>query len=104
MSQNVNAPHAQAIGRKDIMLLKTKIALTAILTLMSAGIWRLLLPAAQLAANASIVGQLAHSDAASLMNTLVSDGSSMAWTALAAAYVLALLFIWTRPAKSDLKK
>jgi len=90
--------------RKHIMVLKTKIALSVVLTLMSAAIWRLLLPAAQLAANASIVEQLAHSDTASLMNTLVSDGSSMAWTALAVAYVLALLFIWTRPAKSDMEK
>ena len=86
---------------QKIMVLKTKIALSAVLTLIAAGIWRLLLPAAQLAANSSIVGQLDHSDKASLMNSLVSDGSSLAWTALAAAYVLALLFIWTRPAKSD---
>lgn len=60
-------------------------------------------PAALLAANATIVGQMASSDAASLANTTVGNGQSFVLAVAHIISTLLIVFIWTRkePSKKE---
>lgn len=85
------------------LTMKTKIITTVIAALVSASLSALLTPAAQLAANVTIVGQLASSDTASLANTLVGSGG-MVHGSLWVAYVMVIAYVWTRKTTSTNKE
>ena len=78
------------------MKTQTKLIITAVTTIAGGFILKLLTPAAQLAANSVIVGQMEHSDSASLMNSVVGNGESWATIPMAIIYFGILIFVWTR--------
>lgn len=74
-----------------------KVGLSAAIVAGAAAVDGLLIPAAQLAANPAVVGQLANSDRATLLAHYL--GHSPIWLEWAIWFgaVIALLVIWLRP-------
>ncbi len=82
------------------MKTNTKIVITAVASVAALIADKVLTPAANLVANQTIVAQLEHSDQASLMNTLVGNGSHLAGWFIGIVYAIVLLIVWTRKNES----
>ena len=85
------------------MKTRTKIVLTAVATVVAGTASKVLQPGANLVANATVVGQMEHSDSASLLNTIVGNGAWVGQYVILALYAAFLVVVWSLKSEGSSK-